>query len=185
VTDEALVELARRGDTSAFGELVTRHQAAVYRTAMVVCRDRSEAEDVAQETFLAAWQRLEGFRGEARFLTWILRIAWHRALTRRESTWTRLRRVVTDVAGAAEPASPAPSAEARLADSEFAGVVHDLVRQLPPRLRDPLLLAAAGDCTFEEMASLLGVPSGTLKWRVSDARRRLKRQLSARGYEWT
>jgi RNA polymerase sigma-70 factor, ECF subfamily len=64
-------------------------------------------------------------------------------------------------------------------------VVHDLVRQLPPRLRDPLLLAAAGDCTFEEMASLLGVPSGTLKWRVSDARRRLKRQLSARGYEWT
>ena len=54
---------------------------------------------------------------------------------------------------------------------------------LPAKLREPLLLAAAGDCTFEEMSRMLGVPAGTLKWRVMEARRRLKQQLAALGYE--
>ena len=71
VTDAELVEQARRGDTAAFGELVSRHQAAVVRAARVVCRSHEEAEDVAQEAFVTAWTRLAGYRGEAQFKHWL------------------------------------------------------------------------------------------------------------------
>jgi RNA polymerase sigma-70 factor (ECF subfamily) len=183
VTDAELVEQARRGDSAAFGELVTRHQAAVVRTARIVCRSRDEAEDVAQEAFVTAWTKLDGFRGDAQFRTWLLTIAWRRALGRRESIWRRLRRTMsTDDDDYREPALPGRGAEERLTDEALVRRLRRLVGALPLKLRAPLLLAASGDCTYEEMAALLGVPSGTLKWRVTEARRRLKAQLEAAGF---
>jgi RNA polymerase sigma factor (sigma-70 family) len=183
VTDAELVERARRGDTAAFGELVMRHQAAVVRAARVVCRSHEEAEDVAQEAFVTAWTRLDGYRGEAQFRTWLLTIAWRRALSRRESMWRRLRRTVSTGEGAyREPAAAARDPDERLADEALVRRLRALVGQLPLRLRGPLLLAASGDWTYDEMAAALGVPSGTLKWRVMEARRRLKSQLEAEGF---
>jgi RNA polymerase sigma-70 factor, ECF subfamily len=184
VTDAELVEQARLGDTAAFGELVRRHQSAVVRTARIVCRSREDAEDVAQEALVSAWDKLDGFRGDAQFKTWLLAITWRHALTKRESLWRRLRRMTsTDDESYQEPVLPVRSVEDRLADEGLVRLVDALVRELPPKLRDPLMLVASGDCTYEEMAVVLGVPSGTLKWRVMDARRRLKEQLAARGYE--
>jgi RNA polymerase sigma-70 factor, ECF subfamily len=183
VTDAELVEQARRGDTAAFGELVMRHQAAVIRAARVVCRSHEEAEDVAQEAFVTAWTRLDGYRGEAQFRTWLLTIAWRRALSRRESVWRRLRRTVsTDEGAYREPATAARGADERLADEALVKRLRELVGRLPLRLRAPLLLTASGDWTYDEMAAALGVPSGTLKWRVMEARRRLKSQLEAEGF---
>ena len=72
--------------------------------------------------------------------------------------------------------------EGALIDAELAQHVQRLVRALPARLRDPLLLCAAGEQTYHEMAAVLGVPEGTLKWRVAEARRRLKERLTALGY---
>jgi RNA polymerase sigma-70 factor (ECF subfamily) len=184
VTDAELVEQARLGDTAAFGELVRRHQSAVVRTARIVCRSREDAEDVAQEALVSAWDKLDGFRGDAQFKTWLLAITWRHALTKRESLWRRLRRITsTNDESYQEPVLPVRSVEDRLADEALVRLVDALVRELPPKLRDPLMLVASGDCTYEEMAVVLGVPSGTLKWRVMDARRRLKEQLAARGYE--
>jgi RNA polymerase sigma-70 factor (ECF subfamily) len=184
VTDAELVEQARQGETAAFGELVRRHQAAVIRTARVVCRSREDAEDIAQEAMVAAWKKLEGFRGDAQFRTWLLSITWRHALTRRESIWRRLRRMTsTDDGGYREPVMPARTAEDRLADEAFVREVGVLVQALPAKLRDPLMLLVGGDCTYEEMSAMLGAPIGTLKWRVMDARRRVKEQLAAKGYE--
>jgi RNA polymerase sigma-70 factor, ECF subfamily len=183
VTDAELVEQARRGEAAAFGELVMRHQAAVIRAARVVCRSHEEAEDVAQEAFVTAWTRLDGYRGEAQFRTWLLTIAWRRALSRRESVWRRLRRTVsTDDGAYREPAAAARAADERLADEALVRRLRKLVWQLPLRLRAPLLLTASGDWTYDEMATALGVPSGTLKWRVTEARRRLTSQLEAEGF---
>ena len=86
--DEGLIdlELARRaagGDRDAFGTLVARHQASVFRLARLMARTREEAEDVLQQTFLSAWQGAGGFRGESSVRTWLLTIARNSALTRR------------------------------------------------------------------------------------------------------
>src|SRR5215471_17203970 len=85
VTDDELVRLARAGDASAFDQLVVRHQAAVFRAALAALRVREEAEEAAQDALVRAWRNLDGFRGHASFRTWLLSIAWNRALSRRRS----------------------------------------------------------------------------------------------------
>lgn len=182
VTDADLVERARGGDKDAFGELVVRHQASVYRAALAALNAAGEAEDAAQEAFVTAYQRLASFRGESSFKTWLLAIAWRAALDHRRSLVRRLRRfsfgeVPEDVAG-----DPAPSPEGELLDSERLRHVQRLIRSLPAALRDALLLQAAGEHSYEEMAAILGAPSGTLKWRVSEARRILRSKLEGLGY---
>lgn len=179
VTDEELVARARHGDTHAFGELVTRHQSAVVRTAFVVCRSREEADEVAQEALVSAWRKLSTFRGDAQFKTWLLMITWRHALTRRRSAWRRLlMRSRQPDDEAAELRSGAPSPERAVAAGQTLRRVRQIVDGLPAKLRDPLLLTASGECTFEEMSAMLRVPAGTLKWRVMEARRRVKAALA-------
>ena len=182
VSDAELVARARQGDHAAFGELVERHRAAVYRAAHAALGSASEAEDAAQEAFLAAYQKMGTYRAEASFKTWLLSIAWHRALSRRRSLVSRWRRFASG-----ELLEPAVSRETRtqegaLIDAEMAHHVERLVRALPARLRDPLLLCAAGEQTYGEIAVVLGIPEGTLKWRVAEARRQLKQRLVRLGY---
>lgn len=183
VSDEGLVARARAGDPEAFGELVVRHREAVQRTALAALGGRADAEDVTQEAFVAAYRRLPTFRGEASFRTWLLRIAWRRALSRRRTAW--LRRVASSEAlreAGWEPRDPAPALEETVARRELVDRVARLLRALPTRLRDPLLLQASGDHTGEEIATLLGIPEGTLKWRVFEARHRLRERLARLGY---
>jgi RNA polymerase sigma-70 factor, ECF subfamily len=185
VTDAALVELSRTGETEAFGELVDRHRDAVFRAALAALRDPAEADDAAQDAFLLAWRRLWSFRGESSFRTWILTIAWRTALRRRRGVGRWLRRFVSQGAPGSEAFAPIdvrPTPEVEASQAEMGAHVRRLLGGLPARLRDPLLLVATGDHGYDEMASLLGVPAGTLKWRVSEARRLLKARLRALGY---
>jgi RNA polymerase sigma-70 factor (ECF subfamily) len=188
VTDVDLVARARRGDPAAFGELVDRHRAAVYRAALAALRSPADAEDAAQEAFLLAYQRLTSFRGEASFKTWLLTITWHQAINRRRSLASVWRRMVTPktdeeaeaaIAGiAASGASPEQAAT----QEQLRRAIHDAIRGLTPKLRDALLLAQAGDYTYEEIGAMLRAPVGTIKWRVSEARRVIRKQLQQRGY---
>ena len=184
MTDGALVERACAGDAEAFGELVDRHREAVFRAALAALRDPAEADDAAQDAFLLAYRKLRSYRGESSFRTWMLTIAWRTALRRRRG-WRRwVTRLVLD--GSAPfprpPIDAGPSPETAAAQAELAGHVERLVGRLPSRLRDPLLLLATGDQGYAEMSALLGVPVGTLKWRVAEARRQLKEKLSRLGY---
>jgi RNA polymerase sigma-70 factor, ECF subfamily len=178
VSDEELIERARSGDRAAFGDLVERYQQAVFRAALAALRSREDAEEVAQDTFIAAFRKLDGFRGDSSFKTWLLTIAWNRAMDRRRSAAEWFKRFVSrDEDSRPEPASGQPSHEQLLIDDESRREVRRLVRTLPARYRDPLLLAATGEHTFEEIASLLHVPVGTAKWRAMEGRRLLKRKL--------
>ena len=186
VTDGALVERACAGDAEAFGALVDRHREAVFRAALAALRDPAEADDAAQDAFLVAYRKLRSFRGDSSFRTWMLTIAWRTALQRRRS-WRRwVVRFAHDQGSAADLAAATvdggPSPETAASQAELAGHVQRLIAALPARLRDPLLLLATGDQGYGEMSALLGVPVGTLKWRVSEARRQLKEKLSRLGY---
>jgi RNA polymerase sigma-70 factor (ECF subfamily) len=190
-TDQELVRLAQGGDLDAFGELVERNRRAVFRAALAAVGSPAEADDVAQEAFITAYRKLGSFRGESQFRTWLLSITWRKAIDRRSSLarWLKLAAAPPrDEAGdemydtMARLPSPLRSQEEALAEAELHRNVTRLIRSLPHKLRDALLLAGSGDYTYEQIAGMLGTPVGTVKWRVAEARRVLRRKLSALGY---
>ncbi len=173
-----LVAAARQGDRDAFGELVVLYERTVLRTTLAALGAREDAEDVAQEAFVIAWRRLGGFRGEASFKTWLLTIAWRKALDRRRrrARW----RMRDPLPVRYEESDSIETLADEAPDPERRALVRDLKRRiaagiarLTPKLRDTLLLASSGAHTYDEIAVLLGVPVGTIKWRVAEARRLL------------
>ena len=177
----SLIEAARAGDREAFGGLVSLHERVVLRTALAALGSREDAEDVTQEAFLVAWQKLPGFRGESTFRTWLLTITWRKALDRRRARrrwWTRIAGG-NATEGFSLDVLPEPAA-----DPERAAVARDLshhvadaINELSPKLRDTLLLASSGEFSYEQIAQMLSAPIGTIKWRVAEARRIIKLRL--------
>jgi len=181
--DHELVERARQGDDLAFGALVDLYGPAAYRACLAVLGSPTEAEEAAQEALLHAHRKLRGFRGESSFKTWLLAIAWRAALDRRRSLRARFRRfVASQEADLEQWASSLPTPEGEAMNAQFARDVERLVAGLPLKLRAPLLLAASGDHSYEEMAKVLGKPVGTVKWRVSEARRLLRERMARLGH---
>jgi RNA polymerase sigma-70 factor (ECF subfamily) len=189
VSDVDLVARARQGDPAAFGELVDRHRTAVYRAAVAALGSHADAEDAAQDAFLVAFRRLDTFRGDASFKTWLLTIAWHQAINHRRSlsrVWRRM--IAPKDQGEAEAvlenvAAAGPTPEAVTAHHELRQEVQRAIRTLSPKLRDALLLSQSGAYTYEEIGTMLNAPVGTIKWRVSEARRVVRRRLHARGHD--
>jgi RNA polymerase sigma-70 factor (ECF subfamily) len=189
--DLALVRRAQAGDTEAFGELVERNRRAVFRAALAAVGSATEADDVAQEAFVTAFQKLEGFRAESSFKTWLLSITWRKAIDRRKSVTRWMQRMVA-------PAHPSetgeewnpmdrlaaggPSQEDDLMTSDLQKRLKPLIASLPKKFRDALLLAGSGDHTYDEIGRLLKIPTGTVKWRVSEARKVLKLKMTSMGY---
>ena len=189
VSDDDLVVRARQGDPAAFGALVDRHRSAVYRAALAALGSPAEAEDAAQEAFLLAYRRLNGFRGEASFKTWLLTIAWHQAINRRRSMTRLLRQIVQPTRDEDQDSTleQLPAREVSPEDAAARGQLHRAIRaairSLTPKLRDALLLAQSGDYSYAEIGAMLDVPVGTIKWRVSEARKLVKARLQERGYD--
>lgn len=181
-----LVALARAGDRAAFGRLIEDHLTAARRVALAAVGQIMDADEAVQEASVTAWQRLDALQEPAAFRGWFMRIVWRKALDRRRSLRALLRRVVgldDGVHGvASEPAAPGPGIEAVAIEAEMARAAARIVRTLPRRLRDPFLLAASGDHRYEEIALLLDVPVGTVKWRVSEARRLSRAKLERLGW---
>ncbi len=188
-SDLDLVRQAQAGDTAAFGQLVERNRRAVFRAALAALGNPSEADDVTQDTFVTAFRKLRSFRAESAFRTWLLAIAWRKASDRRKSVMRWLRRTRSsansgdDVFDVPERLpSPAPPHDEALAAADMQRTVRSLIAALPRKLRDALLLAGSGEYTYDQIAVMLGAPSGTVKWRVSEARRLLRAKLEAVGY---
>ena len=180
MTDDDLVARAREGDAAAFGELVLRHQAAVFRAALAATGSAADADDVAQEAFLLAFRRLRSFREASSFRTWLLSITWNQAINRRRASTRWWRRIISfgDLGSAGDAgdnvvefASAASTPEQLAGAEELRCAVARAIAALPRKLRDALLLAQSGDYSYGEIAAMLGAPLGTIKWRVSEARR--------------
>jgi RNA polymerase sigma-70 factor (ECF subfamily) len=126
---------------------------------------------------------LQDFQGASSFRTWLLAIVWNKALDRRRQVGRWLRRMVSlDLGGAIGLSEHRPSPEHRVLGDELSDQTTRLVRALSAKLRDPLLLIGSGDYSYEEVAAMLGIPAGTVKWRVSEARRQLRAKLERLGY---
>ena len=177
--EQTLVDAARSGDREAFGQLVLLHERVAVRTALSALGQRADAEDAAQDAFLLAWRKLATFRGHATFRTWLLTIVWREATARRRAQQRWWRRLLPgrgdDEHTWSSPIDRLPATgmnpeQIAVARSQAARTARAISR-LSPKLRDTLLLTASGEHSYEEIGRLLAVPVGTVKWRVSEARR--------------
>lgn len=176
-SDEALVQRTLTGDLTAYETLVHRHRQAVYRVAARIAGP-DEADDVTQDTLLRALHTLAGFRGEASFRFWLLRIAHNAALT---AVARRRREVPSETHDRLDPArTPAT----RLEDRERAQRLAAKIAQLPPSHRAVLVLRELEGLSMEEIATVTDVPLGTVKARLHRGRRELVELLRGNTYDW-
>jgi RNA polymerase sigma-70 factor (ECF subfamily) len=179
-----LVALARTGDRAAFGRLIEDHLTAARRVALAAVGQPMDADEAVQEASVTAWTRLHNLHEPAAFRGWFMRIVWRKAIDRRRSLRTWFERF-----GAAVPdeqpiefAAAEPTPDARLISRELAQAIAQVVKALPRKLRDPFLLAASGDHRYEDIAAMLAIPVGTVKWRVSESRRVIRMKLERMGH---
>jgi RNA polymerase sigma-70 factor (ECF subfamily) len=187
-TEQELLAAARAGNADAVEELVRLYQAPVYRAALAALGSPADAEEAAQDAFVSAFRRIGTFRGESSFKTWLVSIAWRKALTRRRRLqWLRFRSATRPVEADGDPldrvAHSGADPQVEALGRDLRARLRGLIRSLPGKLRDPLLLVAGGDYTYEDVAAVLNIPVGTAKWRVSEARRVLREKLARLGYD--
>jgi len=177
---------AQSGDRDAFSALVDLHHRAARRVAVAALGNLADADEAVQDACFTAWRRIDRLDDPAAFRAWLLRITWRKALDRRRSLGAWLRRIRREHDAEETALDTVASSSARQDDElilrERDTVIAHLIRALPPRLRDPLLLAASGEHRYEEIASMLSIPLGTVKWRISEARRVLREKLERLGF---
>ena len=179
-TDAQLVARSLARDDEAFGQLIDRHASAIVNLAYRMVGNQAEAEDLAQEAFLAAFKALPTFRADAKFSTWLYRIASNKC-----KDWLRVKRpgqgqydVDTDEQldlHIAENRTP----EALLSQQQVAQELEQAIQRLPPLYREAFVLKHIEGLSYEEMEGILGVGGDTLKMRVYKGRVQLSRELAA------
>lgn len=176
--DAELVVAALAGDQPAYADLMRRHREAVYRLARLHAGDDSEAMDLTQEAFIAAFVALRRFDRKRSFRAWLLRIALNKC--RDWSRRRKVRRLLTfalPIEEAATVADPAPDPEAALHSAAAVSRIQDAIRDLPANLKEPLILCAIEGMSQDEAALLLGVSRKTVETRIYRARHKLSALL--------
>jgi RNA polymerase sigma-70 factor (ECF subfamily) len=180
---EAAYHRLKQGDPHALSDLLTACQPRVYRLALSILNDEEDAADATQEALLAVAEALPGFRGEARFTTWMTTItvntcrSYLRKRKRRGSLIERLqRRVMTT-----QLTSPTPSPEVQAQRSEADRALWQAVDALEEKHRLPIVLRYAHDMPTRQIAEVLGVSEGTVHSRLHHAREHIRRLLMQKG----
>jgi RNA polymerase sigma-70 factor (ECF subfamily) len=171
--DQEVVAACRAGDRQAFNLLVLRHQDRVYTLAVRLLGDRGEAEDMAQEAFLKAYERVGDFRGDAKFRTWLYRICYNLCLN-------LLERKKSDPAdGPPHESIPDPGARMpeQLIEKERRELINRALSSLQREFREVIVLYHTGQWSYDEIAGLLALPVGTVRSRLHRARAELKQLL--------
>ena len=174
-SDNALVKRILAGNHEACVELIRQYHAPIYRLLLHLSRDAHSAEDLAQETFLAAWAKIGSFNAASSLNTWLHAIAYRKfidARRRHERTVTTRRDTSIEQAPANTP-NPYDSALA----SEETRRLYRALDCLKPAERDAVVLHYLQGLSYEELAAVLGQPTGTVKWRTRQALERLRSAL--------
>jgi RNA polymerase sigma-70 factor, ECF subfamily len=183
VIDDPDAELVKRwqaGDEEAFAELIKLHESRVFRLLYRMMGSREDAEDLTQETFLSLHRHGHRFRAEAKFSTFVYRVAANAALNRRRSLGRGRARIEKlkhrQLAGDDLPSSPRDPEDSTLG-TELSEHVRVALDELSPSLRMPVVLYDIEGMAYGEIAKILGIAEGTVKSRIHRARQALREHL--------
>ena len=178
-TDDELLRAVESGDDAALSALLERHAGAVYRFGLKMCGNPADAQDVVQETLLAAAQGLRTFRGDASLSTWLYTVARSFCVKKRRTSKFAPRALesLEDNPALAQVAATSPGPERMAQDRELTQVLEEQLGKLEPSHREVLLLRDVEGFTAPEVASILGVSVDAVKSRLHRARAQLRQQL--------
>jgi RNA polymerase sigma-70 factor (ECF subfamily) len=176
--EKTALHRAQKGDQAAFGWLVEAYQGPVYRLALRMGLRPEDAEEAAQNAFIAAWRGLPSFRGEAKFSTWLYRLASNAAvdILRREKKYENQ----SDIQDLQRP-DDAPSPQEQVERQDTQQAVRLAMASLPPEFRQVLVLRYLQEMSYQEIAQALALPEGTVKSRINRAKGQLKALLAESG----
>jgi RNA polymerase sigma-70 factor (ECF subfamily) len=181
--DAILVERVQRGDKHAFELLVVKYQRKILRLLSRLIRDPSEIEDVAQEAFIKAYRALPQFRGDSAFYTWLYRIAINTAKNhlvasgRRPSSPSEFETEDGETFDETDTLSDNNTPESVLASREIAETVNAAIEALPEELRSAIVLREIEGMSYEDIATAMGCPIGTVRSRIFRAREAIASRL--------
>lgn len=185
--DAGLVRRFNDGDESAFIEIMNRHKTRIFAAALALLRNRSDAEEITQDTFIRAHRGLANFRGDSSVATWLHRIAvnlarnryWYFFRRRRHATLSLDATLGETGEGAFSDLVSTPDSDPSQESSrnEFVEAVETCMEKLEPSHRRILAMRSVLDQSYEEIAGALGINVGTVKSRIARARERLRNKL--------
>jgi RNA polymerase sigma-70 factor (ECF subfamily) len=174
-TEAGLIRKSQQGDRNAFGELVRRYHPRLIQAAYRMCGDAALAEDAAQEACLRAWLHIASFRPGQPLRNWLYRIALNAArdMLRRKPAQT------VEAGQMQEMPEQAAGPEEALIAKEGAAQIQRAIQSLPEAARSAIILREFGELSYQEIASVLDIPIGTVMSRLSYARGRLREMLTS------
>ena len=181
--DQELVERAQRGDKRAFGLLVEKYQRKLGRLLSRMIRDPAEVEDVVQEAFIKAYRALPNFRGDSAFYTWLYRIGINTAknylvsMGRRPRVTAEIELEDAENFEDGDDLRTIATPETELMSKQVAQNVNETVSALPEELRTAITLREIEGLSYEEIATLMGCPIGTVRSRIFRARETIAEKL--------
>src|SRR5215213_7350240 len=175
-TDEIIVERALTGDAEAFGEIVRRWERRIFALTYGMLGGEEDARDATQETFLAAFRNLRGFRGDAKVSSWLHRIAVNQCITRQRRAKVRSESSLDEeVAEFSLPVTHSPASVVEGRQETLA--VRRAINSLPVELRQVVIMKEFEELTFREIADVLDLPLSTVKSRLYTALKQLQMRL--------
>ena len=177
--DAHLIDEALAGQSASFGELVTKYQDRLYNSVLHVIGSADEAYDVVQDAFVQAFLKLDSFSRQAAFYTWLYRIAFNLAVSRRRRQRPAASVERTKELTGEEPLGRDDAPGARLQQQERAAMVHSALAALAEEYRAVIVLREIDGCDYETIGEILDLPVGTVRSRLHRARAQLREQLKA------
>tara|TARA_Y100001970_G_scaffold95251_1_gene120019 strand:+ start:1626 stop:2165 length:540 start_codon:yes stop_codon:yes gene_type:complete len=167
-----LVELSQNGDSNAFDILFTTFKTRLHHSLFKILRNYHETEDIVQQAFLRAWEKIGTFKGNSNFYTWLYRIGFNLAITKiNSSRENQIDEVFESNLTASE------NVEKELETKELSNLVRSLLDQIPEEQRTAYILCEVDSKNYEEIAIITGVPVGTVRSRIFRARKCLIENL--------
>ena len=185
ISDESLIEKVRAGNTNTYGSIMRRYNQRMYRIARSIVKNDADALDIVQEAHIKAYTKINDYRGESQFSTWLAAITRNEALMhlrkfKREQPMPKNESDMLDnTKGLETPFSPPPSPEACLENKELRALINENVDLLPADFRSVFVLRTIEQLSVKETAEILDIKPETVKTRLFRAKRLLRTQIQS------